>query len=174
MFSDAGVAMLMMHSRLSRGGYLQTRPASQQGLALIIALIFLVIFTLLVFSGITSGVLSYRIAGTMQQQREAVAAAQFAIDSRLGDTTCLKTPSASSCSGAVTVGNYSVTLAAPKCLGIDLHQESGKKSQEGVAPIPTYWWEFSATARPTGITGQSVTVTQGVKMEMETGTICPN
>lgn len=165
----------MMRPCPTRGlRYSSCGPKKQQGISLIIALIFLVIFTLLVFSGVTSGVLSYRMAANMQQQREAVAAAQFAIDSRLGDTTCLKTPSAGTCSGSVTVGSYTVTLAAPKCLGIDLHQDPGKKSEEGISPIPTYWWEFSATANPTGISGESVTVTQGVKMEMETGTNCPN
>jgi Tfp pilus assembly protein PilX len=167
--------MLVTIQHLNRGAIFSgAMRAGQQGSSLIIALIFLVIFSILVFSGVTSGILSYRMAGDMQQQREAVAAAQAVIDSRLGDATCLKNPAASTCFGTVTVGSYTVTLAAPKCLGLDLQQDPGKKSQEGVSPIPRYLWEFSATASRTGASREAVTVTQGVKMEMATGSNCPN
>lgn len=165
---------MIKFSNISRSALANASRRKQEGVTLIIALIFLVIFTLLVFSGVTSGILSYRMAADMQHQREAVAAAQSVIDSRLGNKTCLTNPADSTCSGTVVVGSYSVVLAAPKCLGIDLQEESGKKSQVGVAPIPKYLWEFAATASPTGSSGEAVTVTQGVKIEMDTGTNCPN
>lgn len=143
----------------------------QGGATLVIALIFLIVLTLLVFSGVTSGVLSYRIAGNMQQQREAAAAAQAVIDARLGDASCFANPAG--CAATDTIGAYSVALAVPRCLGIDSLQDPGKKSQYGVQPIPKYLWEFSATAS-NALTGTSVTVTQGVKMEMNVGSNCPN
>lgn len=150
----------------------QSRPAFRQdGATLVIALIFLIVLTLLVFSGVTTGVLSYRIAANMQQQREAVAAAQAAIDGRLGTTACLSSPS--TCGGTETIGAYTVTVATPSCIAIDSQQPTKLKSQYKVTPIPTYLWELTATASNSA-TGISATVTQGIKMQMAIGTNCPN
>lgn len=169
MYPNLCIALLTMPTNPYRPPIV---PNSRQaGATLVIALIFLVVLTLLVFSGVTTGALSYRIASSMQHQREAGAVAQAVIDTRLSSATCMSNPA--SCATTETVGAYTVTLAAPRCVGIDSTQDPGKKSQVGVQPIPKYLWEFSATAS-NAASGASVTVVQGVKMEMNIGSNCPN
>jgi hypothetical protein len=107
----------------------------------------------------------------MQQEREAAAAAQAAIDARIGNANYLNP--APTTAATDTIGAYAVTVAAPRCLGIDAREETGKKTQVGVEPIPSYLWEYSATARNSS-TGVEVTVVQGVRVQMNIGSACPN
>lgn len=148
------------------------RPHPKQGGAtLVIALILLVVLTLLVLSGVVTSSLGFRVAANMQQEREAAAAAQAAIDTRLGNANYLNP--APTTVATDTIGAYTVTVAAPRCLGIDTSEEVGKKTQVGVEPIPRYLWEYSATARNAN-TGVEVTVVQGVRVQMNIGSACPN
>ena len=148
------------------------RPHPKQGGAtLVIALILLVVLTLLVLSGVVTSSLGFRVAANMQQEREAAAAAQAAIDARLGNANYLNP--APTTVATDTIGAYTVTVAAPRCLGIDTTEEAGKKTQVGVEPIPRYLWEYSATARNAN-TGVEVTVVQGVRVQMNIGSACPN
>jgi Tfp pilus assembly protein PilX len=143
----------------------------QRGVTLVIALILLVVLTLLVLSGVVTSSLGFRIATNMQQEREAAAAAQAAIDARIGNANYLSP--APTAAVTDTIGAYAVTVAAPRCLGIDTTEEKGKKTQIGVEPIPRYLWEYSATARNAN-TGVEVTVVQGVRVQMNIGSACPN
>lgn len=147
------------------------RCLRQRGATLIIALILLVVLTLLVLSGVVTSSLGFRVAANMQQEREAAAAAQAAIDARLGNANYLNP--APTTTATDTIGVYTVTVAAPRCLGIDTTEEVGKKTQVGVEPIPRYLWEYSATARNAN-TGVEVTVVQGVRVQMNIGSACPN
>lgn len=144
----------------------------QTGSTLVIALIILVVLTLLVLSGVNTSALGFRIASNMQQQREAAAAAQAAIDARLGNANYLNQPSLW-VNDKETIAGYEVTIAPPKCIGIDTSQPTGKKYQEGVEPIPRYLWEYSAIAR-SAASGVEVTIVQGVTVETAIGAACPN
>jgi len=144
----------------------------QSGATLVIALILLVVLTLLVLSGVVTSSLGFRVAANMQQEREAAAAAQAAIDARLGNANDFK-PARTTDYPEETIGAYKVIVKAPKCLGIDTREEVGKKTQVGVEPIPRYLWEYSATARNAN-TGVEVTVVQGVRVQMNIGSPCPN
>ena len=92
------------------------------------------VLTLLVLSGVVTSSLGFRIAANMQQEREAAAAAQAAIDARLGNANYLIP--APTTAATDTIGGYNVTVAAPRCLGIDTTEEAGKKTQVGVNRFP--------------------------------------
>ena len=80
----------------------------QSGATLITALIMLIVLTLLVVSGIRSSNTNLRIAGNVQMQAEASAAAQQAIERVISSANFDISPQ--------TVGSYSVTIARPRLL----------------------------------------------------------
>lgn len=150
---------------------MQNIKSGQRGATLVITLIILIVLTMLVLSGVNTGALGFRIAANMQQQREAAAAAQAAIDARLGNAAFLSSPPTTNV--VDTIGAYTVTVSPPRCIGIDSKEDPGKKTQVGVEPIPKYLWEFSATAT-NALSGATVTIIQGVKQEAAIGSPCPN
>lgn len=153
------------------------RPGRQAGVTLVIALLFLVVLTMLVLSAINSGTLGLRIAMNMQLQKEAATTAQAYLDAKLASLTFFQSPPTTVTTDTTTFPNYTMTLAAPLCLGISTAEASGSRSQ--VAPIaitnptPEYLWDLSVIARD-NLTGASAEVHQGVKVRMAVGTQCPN
>ena len=164
--------MVSMQPRQSREMDRRSTPRRETGATLIVALIFLVILTLLVFSGVKTGALSFLIANNVQYQREAIAVAQAVIDSKLTSNSFFASPPTTS-STDTSIPNYTVTLYAPKCLGIGTSEETGKKTQYGGPIIPYYLWELEAQAVNTA-TGTKVNIVQGVKLQQSIGSICPN
>lgn len=168
--------MNSLHLQSPRTTVGRPKPRRESGATLIVALIFLVVLTLLVFSGVKTGALSFRIANNVQYQREAIAAAQAVIDSKLTGLTYFNSPPTTSITYTPTdtnIPNYTVTLLAPKCLGLDTSEAAGKKTQYGGPVIPSYIWELEAKAVDT-TTGTSVDVVQGVKLQQAIGSNCPN
>ena len=84
---------------------------SQHGATLITALIMLVVMTLLAVSGIRSSSTNLRIAGNMQMQEEASAAAQQAIEEVLSNSDFTKDQPPNK-----TIGLYTVEFLQPVCL----------------------------------------------------------
>ena len=145
----------------------------QCGSALIVSLIMLTLLTLFVLSAINSGTINLRVAGNMQAQDEARAAAQQAIEGFVTSYANFYPAPASapatnypSGDGAV---NYSVTVTTPVC----------KRAGQQIPPKPSIpdcangvkaglycWdtiWEVTATATDPK-TGTSQVVTQGVSI----------
>lgn len=147
--------------------------ACQRGATLLVALIFLIVLSLLVFSGMSAGVFGFRVAANMQYQKEAASAAQAAIDSEISTLNYFK---ASSGSATDTISGYSIAVTR-RCLGIDNSEEAGSKTQVASVqianPTPHYLWEIQATAT-NSITGVAVTLNQGVKIIMDVGSDCPD
>ena len=97
-------------SRLHAGRMPALRKNRQRGAVLIVSLIMLVVLTLLAVSGIRSSSVNLRIAGNMQMQAEASAAAQQAIEEVISNTNfTLAAPAPK------PVGLYTVTFDPPVC-----------------------------------------------------------
>ncbi len=138
----------------------------QRGATLVVSLIMLVVLTLLVVSGIRSSNVNLRIAGNMQVQEEASAAAQQAIEQVISNTNfTLATPAAR------TVDSYTVTFDPPVC-------QSSKPVAKGDPGLPDdgsclgstgatycYWttWDITAAAIDPK-TGATTTLHQGVSV----------
>lgn len=164
--------MFSLQHRPSCTGRLLAAQRRETGATLIVALIFLVILTLLVFSGVKTGALSFRIANNVQYQREAIAAAQAVIDTQLTSTAFFDAPPTTT-STNTSIPNYSVTLYPPTCLGVGIYEADGQKSQVGAPVVPSYVWQLEAKAENTA-TGTKVHVIQGVRLQQDIGKPCPN
>ena len=132
----------------------------QSGATLITALIMLIVLTLLVVSGIRSSSINLRIAGNMQMQEEASAAAQQAIERVISSATFDTTPQ--------TIGNYTVTIDPPSCQSAEVAKPTPSLAWQcgGGVGIPTcYWttWEIVATAVDNN-SGATTVIHQGVSM----------
>lgn len=100
-----------------------TVKRAQSGATLLVSMIFLVVFTLIVVSAIKVSNINLKVAGNMQVQQEAEAAAQHTIETVIStDFTTLATPTPV----AVDINNsgqlgstYSVDLnPLPTCVGV--------------------------------------------------------
>lgn len=92
----------------------------QTGASLIVSIIMLAVLGLLVVSAMKASNMNLRVAGNMQSQAEATAAAQQAIE-KVISTTISETPSYTQ---PIDINNdgtdeYAVTVAKPVCSGSD-------------------------------------------------------
>jgi len=146
----------------------------QQGVALVIGMIMLVLLTLMVISAINSGSIGLRIAANVQSQDEARAAAQQAIEQFVSSyANFYPTPTAKPATN-YNINNdstnpyyYSVAVSTPVC----------KRASKQIPPKSTAcatgakaglycWdtlWEIVATSTDTK-SGVSQVVTQGVSI----------
>jgi len=143
-----------------------TLPNHQRGTALIMALIMLVVLTMVAVSSVSSTNTSIRIVGNMQIQDEITAAAQVAIENKLGSVTSFTTATTSAHNidiNADGTTDYVVQVAAPVCKA---EGTSGgySASLAGTAPRMTYW-DIAATVTDAR-TGARTTVHQGVKINL--------
>ena len=132
----------------------------QIGATLITALIMLIVLTLLVVSGIRASNTNLRIAGNMQMQAEAIAAAQQAIEKAISTPPFDVTTQ--------TVGSYNVTFGPLTCLSArqaDPAKERLPPNCSGGAEVGSlcYWttWDIAATAVDAS-TGATATAHQGI------------
>jgi len=171
----------------------------QRGSTLIVALIMLVVLTLLVISSVRSGNTNLRIAGNMQMQSEAAAAAQQAIEQVVsgnftatpassvisvdinndGNPDYTANVSAPACTGSVPLTNASLNMSNPNdvpCFSSSTTSNTGIMFASGTpATSSQSWcfdqqWDVGTTA--TGGTGASVEVHQGVSLRVPAGTSC--
>ena len=139
---------------------------SQCGATLITALIMLIVLTLLVVSGIRSSSTNLRIAGNMQMQEEASAAAQQAIENVISTTALVATPQ--------TVGNFNVTIDSATCLSATQVASNAAglpiqcQSETGTSVCFQTTWEITATAIDPN-TGATAVISQGVSMMTNSG-----
>lgn len=174
---------------------------TQCGATLIVALVMLVVLTLLVVSAIRSSTTNLRVAGNMQFQEEAAAAAQQAIEQTISNNF-----TANPASGVVNVDinnsgtpNYTASFPAPTCHGsapltnanLDMTNpndapcfSSSTASNTGMiyaSGVPTTsvqsWcyaqqWDVQAHATSLQGTGADVTIHQGVSLRVPAGTTC--
>ena len=176
------------------------RRNPQSGMTLVIALVMLVILTLLVVSAIRFGNINLRIAGNVQTETEASAAAQVAIESTVA--TMAASPNISSIAAqpsvAVSTGgqSYQVAVTAPGCMfskqvttdtldptkpadrvcfeGTD--QDKLVTATGGLTATPSackdQQWDVTATVAD-GSSGARVTMLQGAAVRVGAQVVCP-
>lgn len=164
----------------------------QRGATLITSLVMLVVLTLLVISAINSSRSNLRIAGNMQMHEEVVAAAQQATEQVISSnftkapasavvavnvnnaayTANISTPV---CTGSSPLTNDTPNLP-PQCISSSTAQNTGIIFTSGAAATLTSWclaqqWDVR-TQVDDNVTGASVTLHQGVSMNVDVGTNC--
>ena len=96
------------------------RRNPQSGMTLVIALVMLVVLTLLVVSAVRFGNINLRIAGNVQTETEAAAAAQVAVESTIATMAASPNISSIASQPSVTVStggqSYQVAVTAPGCM----------------------------------------------------------
>jgi Ca2+/Na+ antiporter len=177
-----------------------TRPIKQDGIALIVSLIMLVVLTLLVVSAIRSSNVNLRVAGNMQRQAESTAAAQQAIEQVISTDFTADLPSVSVPVDVDInkdgVADYSVTPSAT-CLSAapikmsDLDPASaadkfcfqsaagansgiigGTATPTGNSVCNQTQWDVAATAQDPA-SGATSEVHQGVALRVGINVTCP-
>lgn len=144
----------------------------QSGASLLVSLIMLLVLTILVVSAIRSSSTNLKIAGNMQAQTEATAAAQQAIEQVMSSDAIFKTPAGQT----IVVGPYSVTVGTPVCIRKKPVDSGGSADpnpnmlQDGLpgggaaGEILDTYWDIPATVLDTAATGVKVEVHQGVRI----------
>lgn len=176
------------------------RRNPQSGMTLVIALVMLVVLTLLVVSAIRFGNINLRIAGNVQTETEAAAAAQVAVESTIA--TMVASPNISSIAAqpSVTVStggqSYQVSVTAPGCMfskqvttdTLDPTKPADRVCFEGsdqdklvtstgsLTASPSackdQQWDVTATVAD-GNSGASVTMLQGAAVRVGAQVVCP-
>jgi len=172
--------------------YTQHGKHRQNGATLVTALVMLVVLTLMVISAIKSSTVNLRIAGNMQIQEEAIAAAQQTTEQMLSfNFTAL--PAAQNVTTTIGSTAYPVAVPTPvckgsrpllnsepnlpqTCLSSGSLQNTGIIFSSGVASGGTSWcyaqqWEVQTNATDPN-TGATTIMHQGVSLNVPAGTGC--
>ncbi|MBF0379913.1 MAG: hypothetical protein HQL69_02790 [Magnetococcales bacterium] len=126
---------------------------------LLVSLIILLIMTMLVISSININTINFRIAGNMQAQNLVEAAAQQGLEDAISQTSSFSNTTAAD--RTITVGDYTANVVASKCIGTEVM--SGFSAVWGMSPEENVWEVASEVSDP--LTGASITVHQGVKIQ---------
>lgn len=176
------------------------RRNPQSGMTLVIALVMLVILTLLVVSAIRFGNINLRIAGNVQSETEASAAALVAVESTIATMAASPNISSIPAQNAVNVStggqSYQVAVTAPGCMfskqvttdtldptkpadrvcfeGTD--QDKLVTATGGLTATPSackdQQWDVTATVAD-GPSGARVTMLQGAAVRVGAQVVCP-
>ena len=152
-----------------------TTPSRQRGATLIVGLIMLVIITLTLLTAFMLSSTNLKSVGNMQHRDEAVAAANAAIELVISSSAIFITPTIQS----ITVGDYTVKVAAPACLYAtevvtntsgdqtpNIYTEgSGVGGGGGALGYLDTYWDIAATVND-GMSGTSVEAHQGIKITL--------
>ena len=168
----------------------------QNGATLITALVMLIVLTLLVLSAMRLSTTNLRIVGNMQFQEEAVASAQQATERVMSSSRFTTAPTATTenidinldgntdytvnidaptCSGSKAVLNSTPNLPS-ECISSGAAQNTGIFFASGVQAAGTSWcfaqqWDIRSTVQDSR-TGASVSMHQGVSLNVPAGTDC--
>lgn len=161
--------------------------SKQNGSTLITSLVMLVVLTLLVVSAMRSSTINLRIAGNMQSQEEATAAAQQGIETIIssnfttnpiassvpvdinndGSTDYIAAVSAPACIGSIPILNQNLNVTDPAELTCLLGSKtklqnivyaSGTLGTADASLCVSQRWDVLSTATQNGATGNGVTV----------------
>ena len=137
------------------------RRTAQSGVALVVALVLLVVVALLGVSAVSNSTTNLRAVMNTQTSIDAEMAAQDGVEQTLALAANFEPPTAKN----YTVGNFSVAVPAPVCLGTG--GADGYSALFQFAP-QSMLWSVSATATDT-LTGAKSSVTQGVGLQLPAG-----
>ena len=147
-----------------------TTLRAQRGATLIIGLIMLVLITLMVLSAFMLSSTNLKSVSNMQYRDEAIGATNVAIEQVISSDAIFKTPAGQT----ITVGNYSVSVAAPTCLYatevvLNSSADSNPNSySDGASGVPGYldtYWDVVASVND-AMSGAVVETHQGIKITL--------
>lgn len=139
----------------------QRGPGKQEGVALVVALVLLLVVALLGVSAVSNSTTNLRAVLNTQTAIDAELAAQDGVEQTLASAANFEPPTAKT----YTAGNFSVAVPAPVCLSAILAE--GYSAQFQFSPQTTVW---SVTAIATdALTGGKASVTQGVQLQLPAG-----
>ena len=166
----------------------------QCGSTLFVSLILLVLMMMIVISIIKATNVNTKIAGNMQIQKEAEAAAQQAVESVVA-TDFINTPTATTVQVDVNqdgTADYSVAVPKPACMSVQpikttqlditnsddqgcflSNQYQPGVSSAGNSLCSNSVWEIQGTASDLNGSSTSVTTHQGIGVRVTSGTTCP-
>lgn len=177
-----------------------SRPLRQEGMTLVVALVMLVVLTLLVVSAVRFGNINLRIAGNMQAETEAQAAAQVALEQMIN--TINNSPNISAIAEQTNVpvstgrDSYAVSVSRPACVftkniltpQLDPTDEADLPCFEGENGDPLVTSENTLTQAPSACknqqwdvqaevddndSGVKLTLLQGVSVRVGAEVVCP-
>jgi len=147
---------------------------TQQGTTLFVTMMFLVVITLFGVTAINTSSMNLRVAGNMQFQQEATAAAQQGIETAIGSLATFTSPAAQTVTIDINndgTNDYSASVAAATCLSTA--PAPGNDSEvcaSGFCANDTNW-ELVSSVNDSA-TGAKVTVHQGIKVRLPSGASC--
>ena len=158
--------------------------ANQNGAALVIGLIMLVLITLMLITALNLGTTNFRAVANMQYRSEAVAAANKAIE-QVMSTPFTAAPAAETVN--VDIDNdadtdYEVQVAVPQCIyaqpafGADPSSLSLPVSMSASSTWNTVWDLDATSTDADNIVGANARVRAGVRVlltEAEKDAVCP-
>lgn len=172
----------------------------QSGITLVVSLIMLIVLTLLVVSAIRFGNINLKIAGNAQEQAEAEAATQAAIEQTVElEKAAPKLDAIPAQALQISTGGatYKVNVTVPTCrlntnivtTQLDPSKAADQACFGGGNTDPQYDangkpiaqpteckdqnWEVSATVDNTSAQGANVTIVQGVSVRVGSEVQCP-
>lgn len=137
----------------------------QQGAALVVSLMLLVILTLLAVSTINTTTVNMRIVNNMQDRQQAELAAVMALEYVLSDDTRFTAGT----SLTLSVNNVSATVAKPVCLSSQVQAGSSAVQGGGNLTLQDTVWIADVTVDNTDSGGASVQARQGVSLLLPAG-----
>lgn len=176
------------------------RRNTQAGMTLIVALVMLVVLTLLVVSAVRFGNINLKIAGNVQSETEAAAAAQVAIETTVQNMVAsadISSLAASTMTVSTGGASYQVAVTKPNCIltkpvktvDLDPSKASDQACFEGgdqdkliaasgaLTTAPTackdQQWDVTATVTDNAGSGANVTILQGAAVRVGAQVQCP-
>ncbi|HYF20458.1 MAG TPA: pilus assembly PilX N-terminal domain-containing protein [Ramlibacter sp.] len=176
------------------------KAVRQSGMTLIVALVMLIVLSLLVVSAIRFSNINLKIAGNVQSETEATAAAQLALETTVKEIIGSSNIATIAAQPEVTVStggtSYKVAVSAPSCIftkNINNNELDPTKSADQVCfegtdterlvdasgnltTTPTacrdQQWDVQAAVNDTS-SGAKVTVLQGIAVRVGAQVSCP-
>jgi hypothetical protein len=176
------------------------KARAQAGMTLVVSLVMLVVLTLLVVSAIRFGNVNLKIAGNVQSESEASAAAQVAVDTTVQNMAAasdISVLAASTMTVSTGGASYQVAVTKPTCIltkpvkttDLDPSKSSDQACFEGgdqdkliassgsLTTAPTackdQQWDVTATIADTAGSGANVTILQGAAVRVGAQVQCP-
>lgn len=153
---------------------MKTLKHKQQGTTLFVTLVFLVVISLFGVSAINSSSMNLRIAGNMQFQQQAMAAAQQGIETAIGSLTTFTAPAAQTVNVDINndgANDFTASVSAASCqTTTPVAGNDSELCAGGFCDKDTNWELVSSVNDST--TGAKVIVHQGVKIRLKSSVAC--
>lgn len=159
-------------------------PYTQRGATLIVSLIMLTLMTLMVTTAFTLTTSNLKSVSNMRFRNEAIAAANMAIEQKIGSLCpfpCTSAPTADSINVDINQDNvtdYVVTITAPMCVRASIATSASLSSKSLNLSTMSTWntvWDITATVIDP-VSGASIQIRSGTRLllsQTQKNTVCP-